>query len=137
MTQVSTNVLDRIQASGLRLTEARRAIIATLTSLPLPATIQEIAQHTDVDTATVYRNVATLREAGVLEEIALTGSPARFAISHGHHHDHLTCTTCHTIVHIPCSLPKAVKPAHPTFAEITHHEVTYYGICKHCASSAS
>lgn len=135
MTQVSPDVLHRIQASGLRLTDARRAIIATLTSLSLPATIQQIAEQTDVDTATVYRNVATLTAAGILEEINTTGSPARFALSHGHHHDHLACTACATIVHIPCTLPTAALPTHRAFAQIDHHEVTYYGLCKKCFSA--
>jgi Fur family ferric uptake transcriptional regulator len=135
MSQALKQVEEAVQANGLRLTTARQAILRTLASLPGPATITEIANQTDVDTATVYRNIVSLKAIGVIEEIALTGSASRFSLAHAHHHDHLVCTVCGMIAHIACTLPSAPLPSHDTFAKISHHEVTYYGICRTCSAS--
>jgi Fur family ferric uptake transcriptional regulator len=126
----------RIQAHGLRLTRARQEIIRTLASLTKPATLQDICKQTNVDAATIYRNLAPLRSIGVIEEITTTGHPSRFALAHEHHHDHITCTTCGTLVHIPCTLPHAAFPSHSQFAKIDHHEVTYYGLCHRCVHTS-
>jgi Fe2+ or Zn2+ uptake regulation protein len=126
----------KIQASGLRLTDARKEILETIAKHRAPITIQDIASCTDVDQATVYRNITTLTEVGVLEEINTAAHPTRYALGHGHHHDHLACTNCGLVVHIACTLPTAPLPQHPQFAHIDHHEVTYYGICHACCSAA-
>lgn len=135
MTQVERG-LDKIKRAGLRVTRARRAILETITSSPHPATITEIATRTNVDTTTVYRNMTPLVAAAVLEEINTDGA-SRFALADDHHHDHLTCTRCGYITHIPCSLGTTPTLAHERFASITHHAVTYYGLCNICARSAS
>lgn len=137
MTQAEQHALDTISAHGLRLTTARRTLIATLSELAEPATISDIAAHTDIDTATTYRNVKTLLEIGLLEVIPLEDGTARYALTHEHHHDHIVCTNCGTIVHIPCTEP-TTPITHPAFYSITHHSITYFGLCTQChASSAS
>lgn len=132
MTQVESS-LAAVQAAGLRLTDARRTIIERIATLPHPATIVEIAECTDVDTATVYRNIEPLVAAGALEAITIAGSPTRYAIAHHHHHDHLVCEQCGKIVHVPCGQPATPKLAHKDFATITSHAITYYGVCTACA----
>ncbi len=134
MMQALETAYSKIQAHGLRLTDARKEILETLSNCAEPATIQDIAGQTDVDQATVYRNITTLTAVGVLEAINTIGQPTRYALAHGHHHDHLACTNCGLVVHIHCTLPDAPLPAHPQFAKISHHEVTYYGLCHTCSS---
>ena len=123
-----------VKADGLRLTTARQEILCTIASLPSPATITEIASQTDVDTTTVYRNIVSLKAIGVIEEIATIGHVSHFSLAHGHHHDHIVCTICGAIVHLPCTLLSDSFPVHPQFTNITHHEVTYYGTCKKCST---
>ncbi len=133
MTQVHTAVYAKIQQHGLRLTDARKEIVDTLSSAGEPLTIQDIAGVTDVDQATVYRNITVLTSAGILEEINAAGHGARYALTPDHHHDHVACKKCGRIVHITCTLPHAPLPKHKQFASIDHHEVTYYGLCTTCS----
>lgn len=135
MTQAHEPAHERIKAAGLRLTSARMEILKTLTKQKGPVTIQAIASTTDVDQATVYRNIIALTKAGVLEEVRTAGHPPRFALTEHHHHDHIACTSCGTVVHVACSLQATTLPHHPQFAKIDHHEVTYYGLCKNCSSA--
>lgn len=132
MTQVAHS-LAAVQSAGLRLTDARRAIIERIARLPHPATIVEIAECTDVDTATVYRNIEPLVAAGALEAITVAGAPTRYALAHHHHHDHLVCERCGKIVHVPCGQPKNPTLTHPSFTTVTSHAITYYGVCTACA----
>ncbi len=134
-THTPTEVVAALKLHGLRLTTAREEILSTLNHLASPATILEIAEKTDVDTATVYRNVATLTKLGIIEEISTIGHPSRFALAHGHHHDHIACTECGKLVHITCTMPSAPLPSHEQFATIDHHEVTYYGLCTNCSKA--
>lgn len=133
MMQAMETIYTKIQAHGLRLTAARKAIIETIVNENEPVSIQAIAGSTAVDQATVYRNITTLTQIGILEEITTAGHPTRYALAHGHHHDHLACTNCGLLVHIDCTLPTAPLPHHPQFAKINHHEVTYYGLCNACS----
>ncbi len=133
MLQALETAYKKIQAHGLRLTDARKEILETVAKQKEPITIQDIAGRTDVDQATVYRNITTLTEIGVLEEITTAGHTPRYALAHDHHHDHLACQKCGLVVHIACTMPKAPLPHHPQFASISYHEVTYYGLCNACS----
>ncbi len=135
MTQVEKGI-QKIREAGLRVTEARQAILKTIATFPYPPSIAEIALQTDVDTTTVYRNMDTLVAAGVLEEIH-SDTTSRYALAHDHHHDHLLCTSCGVVAHIPCSLALLPHVYHAQFASITHHAVTYYGLCNSCAPTSS
>jgi len=136
MTQATTRAFTKIKESGLRLTSARKQLLTTLSTLTHPASITEIAEHTAIDTATTYRNIKTLQDIGLLETITLEDGSVRYALAHDHHHDHIVCTNCGTIVHIPCTLPHRTSITHPDFSTITHHSVTYFGLCSRCAHSS-
>ena len=49
-------------------------------------------QGESISMATVYNNLKTLVETGVIQKLSLDGSPDRF--DRPSHHDHLICTRC-------------------------------------------
>ncbi len=132
--QVSDTYVRKLTAAGLRVTPARREILAVLEAAPDALTISELTARTDVDQATVYRNLKPLLAAGVLEGVSVSPTETRYALTH-HHHDHAICTACGAIEHIPCTNP--ALPRTKTFANIDHHAVTYYGTCVTCTSSSA
>lgn len=87
-------IIERCEASGLRLTEQRRVIAAVL---------EESKDHPDVDElynrasavdprisiATVYRTVKLFEESGILERLEFGDGRARYEDAMREHHDHL------------------------------------------------
>ena len=132
--QELTQSIALLKKAGLRITPARKALLTTLAHSKGAMTLQSIAGHTDVDQATVYRNIEPLLQAGVLEAIKVNPKETRYALTH-HHHDHAVCSGCGLIEAVQCAAPSA--PRTTSFAHIDHHEVTYYGLCTTCAHSSS
>lgn len=127
------HAFSRIQSSGNRLTEARKAIVVTLADAKAPLSIKEIANSVAADEASVYRSIALFRKIGIVEEIVLPDGMHRFSLAHGHHH-HIACTVCGTVVHVPCASADAVaSPEHPAFARVDAHDLMFYGVCVSCA----
>ncbi len=139
--------LDRIAAARLRsdaqrYTENRRALVAVLASAGKPLTIPEILrERPELAQSSVYRNLAVLERAGVLQRIVTTGEWARYELAEdlaGHHH-HLICSACGQVVDV--TLPAAVeRRLDATLAEVagqagfevTHHRLDLLGRCATC-----
>ncbi|HWI75223.1 MAG TPA: helix-turn-helix domain-containing protein [Baekduia sp.] len=60
-----------VRAAGLRLSGARRTVLAALYGAARPLTAEDIARGADCDLASVYRNLETLEEAGVVRHMHL------------------------------------------------------------------
>lgn len=129
MKQVTAEITDSLRERGYRITKARVAVIDAFATQTKPHTITEYVEHVSVDEATVYRTIELLLEEGFIERIVANGETL-FALGHGHHH-HLICTNCDHIEHLPCQTPGLTLTQHP-FAQVTSHEVTFYGLCKQC-----
>lgn len=91
---MTTTILERCEANGLRMTDQRRVIAAVL---------QDAADHPDVEElynraatvdarislATVYRTVKLFEETGILEKHEFGDGRARYEVADREHHDHL------------------------------------------------
>lgn len=122
-----------MQDAGYRLTHARKEIISYVAESMTPPTLRAIAEHVAVNETSVYRVISLCVELGIMEEIITARGVRRFAMLDEHHH-HIICTTCERIAHIPCSARGAVTaPTHQDFVSMTHHQITWYGVCTRCA----
>lgn len=130
MEQAVKNTIATLKERGYRITHARTAVVEALATQTRPHTIAEYVAHVQVDEATVYRTFELLLTEELVERIDVEGE-ARYALAHGHHH-HIVCTGCGHTEHLPCSTPKPKLEKH-SFASITDHAVTFYGLCKNCA----
>lgn len=141
------NVPDRarqiLRAAGLRVTIARAALVAALLRAHEPVSMEDAVRLCGADggdPATVYRNLQTLREAGVLQPVRgvgrremfeLVGQPRAHVGTPDHHHAHLSCTKCGRVECIEIGdLPH--KPQGPKGWAIDDVTVTVWGLCPDC-----
>jgi Fe2+ or Zn2+ uptake regulation protein len=130
MKDATKDILNELSVRGYRITQARTEVIASLSALQQPQSIQSIcARVKSSNEASVYRTVRMLVTEGFAEEIAVQNSVSHYALSHGHHH-HAVCTGCGFMEHLECSTEKLELPR--SFQAINSHEVTLYGLCKKC-----
>lgn len=135
-------VLQVLAAHELRLTTHRRAVLAVLDSADRPLTTDEVVSLSGVPTSTVYRNLAELVDAGVVDRITGIGGGDRHELaepfSH-HHHHHLVCTECGLVTDFDPSrqLEKLIESEVEALLEasgfeITHHVFDVRGRCQDC-----
>lgn len=130
-----------IKKAGLRLTSHRLAVLSFLVRLSRPATVQEIIdalrKKHDIDQATVYRNLTSLHEAGLLRRLDFNHGHAHYELETGKASHQLVCNSCETVEKIEgISVDDAVKrmlKKSRKFKNAKTHSIEIYGVCKHCA----
>jgi Fur family ferric uptake transcriptional regulator len=81
--------------------------------------------------ATIYRNLKTMVDEGLLRQVVLPGENPRFELSgHGHHH-HFQCNQCQKVFDIH-SCPTDLANLAPKGFTVEDHDLTLYGRCKNC-----
>ncbi len=91
---MSKSILERLEKSGLRMTEQRRTIARVIDAAEDHPDVEELhsranARDPRISLATVYRTVKLFEEAGLLERLEFGDGRARFEDSQRAHHDHL------------------------------------------------
>ena len=81
----------------------------------------------DMDKTTVYRNLESLEESGLLTR-EIDGDNIIYLVN-GHHKHHLTCTKCHKSVEIECPFD---NQKNLNGFEITNHYLNLEGVCSTC-----
>ncbi len=90
----------------------------------------------DLGVVTVYRTLARLRAAGLVEQVDMEGT-AHFGLV-DRHHDHIICQRCGTVAPMDACLlgPLAgVRLAGSDFL-VTGHRLDVLGICRTCQGAA-
>jgi Fur family peroxide stress response transcriptional regulator len=126
-------------SKGLALTHQRQVIWETLRSLhghPSPETVYDVVRKRipSISLATVYKNIRTFIEHGMLAEVSLHHGSARLETNPEPHH-HFVCVQCREILDIPQSdiEPMQLRKAAPEAHEIHRYSVEIHGICQRCA----
>jgi Fur family ferric uptake transcriptional regulator len=134
-------LVNLIKDSGLKNTEHRLAILTRISKVKSPIAvhklIEDLKKKYDIDQATVYRNLTSLEEVGIL---------ARSDYNHGHAHYEMSsdevvhkiiCNNCETMEKINASyfeeaLKKLTKKSKKFQSSATNPSVDIYGLCKSC-----
>ena len=92
-------VLNLLRGSGLRVSASRRVVLGTLFAARRPVTAEEIAaglggSRTEVDLASVYRNLETLEEIGVVRHFHAGHGPGRYVLAGDGEREYLACASC-------------------------------------------
>jgi Fur family ferric uptake transcriptional regulator len=92
-------VLNLLRGSGLRVSASRRIVLGTLFGAQRPVTAEEIAaglggSRTEVDLASVYRNLETLEELGVVRHFHAGHGPGRYVLAGDGEREYLACGSC-------------------------------------------
>lgn len=134
-------VLNRYMSQhGLKSTRQRSLIIDTFFNTGGHLSVEELwskvrGQDSRVSVATVYRTMKLLSESGLVHARNFGDGQTRYEVAVGrHHHDHLICTSCGTIVEFENDRIEAMQDAvaRKHGFKVTSHKMELYGLCRNC-----
>ena len=128
---------------GLAATHQRRVIYETVMSLhghPNPELIYEGVRKKipTISLATVYKNVRTFLDSGMLREVSFHHGSLRVEPNE-HEHHHLVCVRCKQITDLDAESlgPVRVKERLPRGFQVTRITIDVLGVCAACAAKGS
>ena len=132
-------VLRTLRERGLRISTARRVIVNHLFETDAPVSAQQIAaglDRTPLDLASVYRNLETLEEHGVVRHFHAGHGPGRYVLVGGGEREYLACDRCGAIEEVDRS---ELDPVRDRVQERFGYEVGFthfpmVGLCPRCAA---
>jgi Fur family transcriptional regulator, ferric uptake regulator len=130
---------ELLASRGLRVTEQRVLLLRELIKVKSPISHPELTERMSdatLDRATIYRNLLTLADAGVVVRTQLGDNVWRFelprTLSSDHaHHPHLVCTDCGNVRCLPANTVKL----HGEAAKSHVAEVQLRGRCASCVGA--
>jgi Fur family ferric uptake transcriptional regulator len=129
-----------IASRGLKATRQREVIVDAFFAQTGHLSVDELlekARQRDptIGAATVYRTMKILADAGLASARHFEGGQTRYeAALDRHHHDHLICTSCGSIIEFE---NERIEELQETVADdhgfhVTHHKLELYGLCREC-----
>jgi Fe2+ or Zn2+ uptake regulation protein len=132
-----------VRASGLRVSSARRLVLAALFEADGPVTAEEIAGGLGgcvprSDLGSVYRNLETLERLGVVRRLHAAQGPAVYAIARADDEGFLCCERCGEV---RTANPRAVAVIRGAVLKAFGYDASFrsfpiVGVCPHCADEA-
>ena len=108
------NAVDLLRTKGLRVSSARRLVIEALFAAGRPLTAEEIAAGLEgwlpsSDLASVYRNLDTLEELGLVRHFHVGHGPGRYALASAGELEFVTCEHCGAFETVPAGRLDAAR----------------------------
>ena len=132
---------EQCREAGLSLTHQREIIYRAVLEArdhPSPESIYEKVSREipSVSLATIYKNVKTFLDAGLLRELSPHHGTVRLEANLTEHH-HLVCTRCKAIVDLDESdlEPVQLRRKLPEGFQVFRYSVEFQGLCPACAKS--
>jgi Fur family ferric uptake transcriptional regulator len=118
---------------------ARRVIVSFLFEAPAPVSAQQIASGVDpapLDLASVYRNLETLEEHGVVRHFHAGHGAGRYVLVGGGEREYLACDRCGSIAEVDRSELDALREdVHARFGfEVGFTHFPMVGLCPRCTA---
>lgn len=126
-----------LKGKGFKKTDKREQILEMFNESEKYLTARDLLDVMKIDYPgmsydTIYRNLSTFVDLGILEATELTGERHfRMQCETEHHHHHFICMTCGKIKeihHCPMNLISEELPEY----EIGEHKFEIYGKCPQC-----
>lgn len=132
---------DLCHQHGLAATHQRQIIYEAVMSLPghpSPETIYGRVREKipSISLATVYKNIRTFMESGMLREVSLHHGSLRVEANRQPHH-HLVCVQCKSIMDLDEAALGPVELRHklPRGFQVKRIAVDVLGLCERCAAN--
>ena len=129
-------VLDR---AGVRLTDARRAVLGLIDERPGGFTANDLvadarAQRVAVGRASVFRTVELLEDLSLVERLDLPSGEHTYVACEPAHHHHVVCSRCGKATEIAnCGITAVARQvARRTGYQIDTHRLELFGLCPDC-----
>ncbi len=138
LTQKELEVM--LRECELRVTEHRLAVLKAVASSKSAVTVQVLfdilRDKYMIDQATVYRNLSSLHEAGILRRLDFNHGHAHYELETGEPSHQLVCSKCETVekiegINIDDVVKKMIKKS-TKFKKTDSHTIEIYGLCKKC-----
>ena len=137
------NYAQLLKEYDLKATFQRMTILATIEELG-HANVDEIYErvkesHPTLSLATVYKNIITMVEKGVLVEVPIVGKKSKFELKK-REHLHLVCVKCGNVCdqELDENLIKNTRNiASNSYFNLQERQLNLYGICKECQISTA
>jgi Fur family transcriptional regulator, ferric uptake regulator len=136
------SAVDALRASGLRVSSARRLVLEALYGADGPVTAEQVAgglagRLPRSDLASVYRNLETLEEVGLVRHGHLGHGPGLYAPAGTGEREYLVCSECGAVKAVKPDAMDPVRSAiHKRFgyeARFSHFPIL--GVCPNCERS--
>jgi Fur family ferric uptake transcriptional regulator len=127
-----------LKTAGLKATAQRLAILRHIADRDRPSTAQEV--HVELRRSggapglvTIYRTLAALADAGVLDTFDLGGEKG-FRLCRDAHHHHLVCESCGAVEEVDGGEIEAwvKRTGRRRGFAVTSHRAEIYGLCRNC-----
>lgn len=129
-----------VRRTGLRLTAARRLVLEALLATREPISAEDIAdglggRMTRSDIASVYRNLETLGELGLVRHFHAGHGPGRYVLAGFGNREYLACESCGALESVE---PEALDGVRGAIRELSGFEASFshfpiVGLCASCA----
>jgi Fur family peroxide stress response transcriptional regulator len=133
---------SRCAERGLAMTHQRWVIYRTLAGTsqhPTPEeTFEQVCQEIpSISLATIYKNIKTFLDAGLLREVSTPDQTMRLDANLESHY-HLVCASCGTILDISedSVAPVHLKKTPPRGFRVESYNVNFLGFCGQCLPQA-
>ena len=132
-----------LRASGLRVSSARRLVLEALYGADGPVTAEQVASGLAgrlprSDPASVYRNLETLEEVGLVRHFHLGHGPGLYAPAGTGEREYLVCSECGAVKAVEPSemqpVRSAIRKRFGYEAHFSHFPIL--GVCPACERSA-
>jgi Fur family peroxide stress response transcriptional regulator len=130
--------VERLKATGVRMTPQRHAILEYLLSSMSHPTADEIYKALEKDfpnmsVATIYNNLRLFKEAGLVRELTYGDASSRFDANMSDHY-HVICRRCGKITDFkyPPLIEVEEEAAKKTGFQVDSHRMEVYGLCADC-----
>lgn len=130
---------DELNASSLRATPARMAIMSLLETTQQPLDVQSMITYLEkkdikTDPATVFRIMNMFTEKGIVTPISFNEGKLRYELSAKEDHHHLICEKCGSIEDISdCNIEGLENDINKRKQFLVkRHALEFFGVCKQC-----
>jgi Fur family transcriptional regulator, ferric uptake regulator len=129
------DALDVLREHGLRVSRARRAVLAALLEARGPVTADELAMAlAEADRASVYRNLETFEELGLVRHLHLGHGPGLYVLSGAAPAAYAVCERCGRVSTSDAgelrAVRRAVRSAFGIEPRFDHFALV--GLCERC-----
>ncbi|MGH2763603.1 MAG: Fur family transcriptional regulator [Thermoleophilaceae bacterium] len=134
------SAVEALRARGLRVSAARRLVLEALYGAPAPVTAEQVAtglagRLPRSDLASVYRNLETLEEVGLVRHFHLGHGPGLYAPAGTGEREYLVCDSCGSVAAVE---PEEMESVRSLIRERFGYEARFnhfpvLGRCADCA----
>ena len=133
-------LINMVKGAGLRVTDHRLLVLEYLAKVKQPVTVYELVEDLrkkeNIDQATVYRNLSSLHEAGLLRRLDFNHGHAHYELETGASSSQMVCSKCETLEKFDAKdfddVIRRISKKTKKFKSLSSHTVEIYGVCKQC-----